>query len=94
MSTNLDKSIRERHIVDISRRKFFVSSCLDSLVRLRDLFPQPLLDFRSPRELPEGRYKLQNEGYRISSHGMGLLVYSQLSTPSRVRRASMSELEG
>jgi hypothetical protein len=50
--TDLDNSICVRHIIDISRREVFLSSCPDRPVRLCNFFSKPVLDLGSPRELP------------------------------------------
>ena len=92
--TNLDYGVCEWHIIDISWREVLVSLRLTCLVCLRDLFPQPVLDPGPLRELPERIHQLRTEDYQMSSRGVGHLVCSQLSTPYRVRRTSVSELEG
>ena len=91
--TNLDNGICVRHIIHISRCEVLVSPCPACLVCLRNLFPQPLLDLRPPRELPEHIHHLQNKGYRTSSYGIGHLVCSRFLRPCRARRASASEPE-
>ena len=91
--TNLDNGICVRHIIDTSRHEVLVSSCPNCLVCLRNLFPQPLLDLRPPREFPQHIHHLQNKGYRTSSYWIEHLDCSRFLRPCRVQRASASEPE-